>query len=104
MDELKIGSLLAEQGKMAEYAAALPFGMPEFPVPDDVKRKMEAEAKARHEKQAKRQRAAMVVDLAQALMLSGTDNSVVCMDPNFAISQAEKFVAAAEKYLAEKGE
>lgn len=102
MDELKIGSLLAHRAEMGQYAAAMPLGMSDFPVAKDVRRRMEAEAKARHEKQMRMRRAAMVVDFAQALALAALPALPALARE--AIEAAEAFITAAEEYLAEKGE
>lgn len=102
MSEMKIGSMLSQQSEMAQYAAAMPLGMSEFPVAEEVRREMEAQAKARHEKQVKRQRAATVVDFAQALVLAAFPATPA--PAQYFIEAAEAFIDAAEKYLAEKGE
>lgn len=99
MDELKIGSMLAQQSEMAQYDAAMHLGSSAFMMDEETKRKMAAEARSRHEKQMKMRRAAMVVDLAQALALRGASAT-----PAEFFEQAEAFISAAEKYLAEKGE
>ena len=100
MDELKIGSMLAQRAEMVQYGGMLSLGAKSEELLDEnIRRKMEADAKARNEKQIKMRRAAMVVDLAQALALRGASAT-----PAEFFEQAEAFITAAEKYMAENGE